>query len=87
MATHGGKKTGTVFRGSNRSCQVKGVFESWGVEKGGQGLDKGDLHCFFYKASDLKIKGYIAIMSGDLWIFFNWAWFFSPVTILLLWYI
>jgi len=47
MATHGGKKTGTVFRGSNRSCQVKGVFRgSWGVEKGGQGLDKGDLHCF-----------------------------------------
>jgi len=30
------------------------------------GLKKGDLHCFFYKVSAFEIKGYIAIMSGDL---------------------
>jgi|DeetaT_10_FD_contig_121_4810_length_1114_multi_8_in_0_out_0_1 hypothetical protein len=34
------------------------------IEKKEKG--EGYLHCFFQKVSALKIKGYIAIMSGDL---------------------
>jgi hypothetical protein len=45
---------------------MKGVF--WGLDglKKGGGVKKGGFALLFYKVSALKIKGYIAILSGDL---------------------
>jgi len=68
MATHRRVKNRYSIQGvlkESKGSNERGVLGVEGLKKGG-GVKKGGFALLFYKVSALKIKGYIAILSGDL---------------------